>query len=109
MSELYKGARVRAERSGYVGVGNVLAPAVGINEFAVEIDGESVPILTAPLEATTMGDFADDPENCEYLPRIQWLDTPSRDGLKNGDESEWHRPDSCATVRIDRPVSAIIG
>jgi hypothetical protein len=88
MSNLFVGARVRAAipvavgvaRShagaghGYVGVGEVTAPAVRVRDFEVEIDGAAVPILSAPLRATAMGDRADDAELSEYVARVRWID-----------------------------------
>jgi hypothetical protein len=81
MSNLFESARVWAEipGAGYVGLGEVSAPAVGVKDFEVEIDGETRPILQAPLEATTMGDYADDPEACEYLVRVNWIEARPRD------------------------------
>lgn len=81
MSNLFEGARVWAAipGTGYVGVGEVTAPAVGVKEFEVELDGKSVPILQAPLEATNMGEDADDPEQSEYLARVRWIDTRQRE------------------------------
>ena len=88
MSNLFIGARVWAAipgsrataHSGYVGVGEVIEPAVRITDFEVELDGKRVPILDAPLEADKMGDDADDPDMSEYLARVRWLDTRPRDG-----------------------------
>ena len=39
----------------------------------VEVGGAEVPILTAPLVATDMGERADDPELSEYVARVQWI------------------------------------
>lgn len=81
MSNLFEGARVWAviPQSGYVGVGEVIEPAVGVNVFEVEIDGRRAPILQAPLEAANMGEDAEDAEQSEYLARIRWLDTRPRE------------------------------
>jgi hypothetical protein len=81
MSNLFEGARVWAAipGMGYVGVGEVIAPAVGVNEFQVELDGNTVPILQAPLEAANMGEDAGDPEQSEYLARVRWIDTRERE------------------------------
>ena len=88
MEGLFEGARVwaaipssRAEGGahGYVGVGTVTALAVGVTAFDVEIGGATVNILQAPLEATNMGWDADDPALCEYLVRVEWLDTRPRE------------------------------
>jgi hypothetical protein len=81
MSNLFEGARVWANipGTGYVGVGEVVEPAVGINDFQVEVDGSTIPILQAPLRATDMSEEADDPELSEYLARVRWLDTRPRE------------------------------
>ena len=81
MSNLFEGARVWAAipGTGYVGVGEVVEPAVAVNDFDVELDGASVPILQAPLEATQMEEDADDPEQSEYLARVRWIDTRPRE------------------------------
>jgi hypothetical protein len=81
MSNLFEGARIWAAipGTGYVGVGQVTAPAVGVDEFEVEIDGRALPILQAPLKAANMGEDADDLEQSEYLARVRWIDTRPRD------------------------------
>lgn len=80
MSNLFEGARAWAAipGTGYVGVGEVLEPAVRVNDFEVELDGQMVPILSAPLDASMMDDDAEDPEMSEYLVRVRWLDTKDR-------------------------------
>ncbi len=87
MSNLFVGARVwaaipssrAAVAHGYVGVGEVTAPAVRINEFELELNGQAVPILDAPLQAQNMGEHADDPNLSEYLARVRWIDTRPRE------------------------------
>jgi len=80
MSNLFEGARVWAyiPQTGYVGVGEVVAPSVPVSDFEVEVDGQKVPILTAPLEAANMAEDSDDPELSEYLVRVRWIDTRKR-------------------------------
>jgi hypothetical protein len=63
---------------GYVGVGRVTAEAVPVTEFEVEVDGARVNILDAPLAAGNMGEDADDPEKCEYLAAVEWIDARPR-------------------------------
>lgn len=89
MENLFEGARVWAAipksraaggAYGYVGVGRVTAAAVGVNGFDVEVDGATVNILQAPdLKATNMGWEAEDPEQCEYLARVEWIETRPRE------------------------------
>jgi hypothetical protein len=81
MGNLFEGARVWAAipGTGYVGVGEVLAPAVAVADFTVEVDGRTLPILQAPCTAEHMGEDADDPEQSEYLARVRWIDTRPRE------------------------------
>lgn len=89
MENLFEGARVWAAipksraiggAYGYVGVGTVTAPAVGVRKFDVEVDGVPTSILDAPgLKAPNMGWDADDPEQCEYLARVEWIDVRPRE------------------------------
>lgn len=80
LRQLTPGSRVFAHipKEGYVGVGEVLAPVVAVNEFTVEVDGQSVPILAVPLVATKMGQNADNPDLAEHLVRVKWLNTRPR-------------------------------
>jgi hypothetical protein len=89
METLFEGARVWAAipksratggASGYVGVGRVLEPAVAVRDFDVEVDGTSTNILNVPaLKAPKMDWDADEPELCEYLVRVDWIDTRPRE------------------------------
>jgi hypothetical protein len=61
---------------GYVGVGVVTEKARPVTEFKVELDGQRVPILQAPLaEPEKVGHDADDPNLREHLVRVEWLKT----------------------------------
>lgn len=55
MSNLFEGARVWAAipGTGYVGLGEVIAQAVGVNDFEVELEGATVPILQARCKPAT--------------------------------------------------------
>jgi hypothetical protein len=81
MGNLFEGARVWAciPGTGYVGVGEVVAAAVGVAEFEVEQDGRRRPILEVPLRAANMGEDAENPEESEYLARVDWIETRDRD------------------------------
>jgi hypothetical protein len=48
---------------------------VRVGEFTVELDGRQVPILQAPLQATAVGEHAEDPERAEHMVRVEWLAT----------------------------------
>jgi len=66
---------VNIPQTGYVGVGIVTESAQPVSDFIVDVDGVRKPILEAPLNATNMDRKVDDPESCEYLVRVDWLDT----------------------------------
>ena len=59
---------------GYIGVGKIMDEAVPVTEFKVEHEGEKTPILDAPLDAEAMNENAEDPELCEYVVGVDWID-----------------------------------
>lgn len=77
---LFPGSRffVNIPKTGYVGVGIVKENAVPVKDFKVQLDGQEVPILNAPLMASKMGENADDLDLCEYLVRVEWIKVVSR-------------------------------
>ncbi|MCS4173853.1 endonuclease NucS domain-containing protein [Salinibacter ruber] len=81
LEQLFPGARVfvHIPEEGYVGVGIVEEEAVPVKEFTVSVDGETCPIVEAPLKAPSMGENADNPEKSEYLVRVNWSETRSRE------------------------------
>ena len=81
LQALFPGARVFVyiPKTGYVAVGKVLETAQRVNDFEVEMDGQRLPILEAPLRAPKMGDRADDEEQSEYLARVEWQKTLSKE------------------------------
>ena len=82
MSNLFEGARVFAAipGTGYVGVGEVTGPAVGVNDFRVTHHGAEVPVLEVPdLKASNMGEDADILEEAEYLAPVRWIDVRDRE------------------------------
>ena len=66
---------VHIPEEGYVGVGIVEEEAVPVKDFTVSIEGETRPILEAPLKAPSIGENADDPEKPEHLVRVDWIET----------------------------------
>ena len=79
MGNLFIGARVWAAipGTGYVGVGEVTAPAVGVNEFEVELDGKpcrSCRRRFRPRHGRGRGRS----RLSEYLARVRWLDARER-------------------------------
>ena len=77
LEQLHPGARifVHIPGEGYVGIGTVTHEAVPVSEFEVDHDGETKPILQAPLEAEAMEENVDDAELCEYLVGVDWKQT----------------------------------
>ena len=69
----------RVAQGGLRGSWRRIAPAVGVSDFEVELNGATVPILEAPLQAPNMGEDADDPEESEYLARVRRIDTRPRE------------------------------
>jgi hypothetical protein len=79
--QLFPGARVFVfvPKSGYVAIGTVKEEAKPIRDFTVEVDGRTVPGLEAPLLAPNMGDGANDEERSEYLARVEWIRSVSKE------------------------------
>ncbi len=63
------------KRSGYVGLGEVVAEAVPANDFTVRETG--TPILDADLTQPGLTQNRDDPETCEWLVAVRWIQTVS--------------------------------
>jgi hypothetical protein len=62
--------------TGYVGVGIVEEPRVPVEEFmAPDGNGNRVPITELPLHIARATRYADNPEQAEYLVRVNWLKT----------------------------------
>lgn len=55
--------------AGYVGFGEVTAPAVMVTEYSVD----GTPLLSLPLEANAMDENSGDPEKCEWVVGVKWL------------------------------------
>ncbi|MES9874192.1 MAG: hypothetical protein ABW146_13830 [Candidatus Sedimenticola sp. 6PFRAG7] len=81
LEQLFTGSRVFVciPGTGYVGVGKVLGPTFTINEFTVEHDGKTSPILDVPLKAKGTSKGADSPDTSEYFVPIEWIKTIPRD------------------------------
>lgn len=77
LAMLFDGARVFVciPNKGYVGVGTVTEPMKPVKDFTVDLNGITMPILQAPLQAPQMGENADNPELSQYLVRVDWLKT----------------------------------
>jgi hypothetical protein len=59
---------------------------VGVKDFTVELDGNTVPILDVPLKAPDMGEDSDDPDASEYVARVRWVDArPSEQAVRDKD------------------------
>jgi hypothetical protein len=81
LQSLFSGARVFVciPKTGYVGVGTVKETAQRIKDFEVNVDGQTLPILEAPLQQPAIGQGADDEELSEYMVRVDWIKTLPRD------------------------------
>jgi hypothetical protein len=67
---------VNIPKTGYVGVGRVLEPAVPIDEFTVDNgNGKQVPITSLPLNAAKHATMATNPDKAEHFVRIDWIKT----------------------------------
>jgi hypothetical protein len=80
LERLFPGARVFLYKphpvQGYVGVGVVKEKARPVTDFDVDVNGQKVAILGAPLtEAEKLSHDSDNPELCEHLVRVEWLKT----------------------------------
>jgi hypothetical protein len=80
LERLFPGARVFLYKPypvrGYVGVGIVKEAVRPVTEFEVDPDGQRTPILEAPLtELDRFARNAEDPEQCEYLVKVDWQAT----------------------------------
>ncbi len=49
-----------------------------VKEFVVDINGVKEPILECDLNTPNMRDDTDDPELSEYLVKVEWMKTISR-------------------------------
>lgn len=70
---------VHLPEHGYVGVGDVTSSVAPITDVEVEVNGESTPLLDAPLQADAMDDHAEDDQLREYVVEVDWLATRYRD------------------------------
>jgi hypothetical protein len=69
---LEPGHRVWAHipKVGYVGVGEVTRPVAPVG---------ATDLLDQPLEAPAMDRAMDDPERCEYVVRVRWINAVARE------------------------------
>ncbi len=81
LSQLFPGARifVYIPQTGYVGVGKVLETVVPVKDFKVRIDEKEIPILKATIKARDMAVGVDDSALSEYLVRVEWIKTLSKE------------------------------
>jgi hypothetical protein len=63
---------VHIPQTGYVGVGEVVSPAVPVSAATVEADGATMPLLNAGLEAPMMSEFVGDPDREERVVGVRW-------------------------------------
>ena len=106
LEKLVPGARVFLYKpqpvKGYVGVGIVTESVRPVAEFEVEVDGQTMSILNAPLaDPEQVTHDADAPDLCEQLVRVEWVATrPLEEAVwQTGLSRTRSRPASCATAR----------
>ena len=60
---------------GYVGVGEIVDPAVSVDEFEVVDDGSGklLPITSLPIKAAKHITAASDPDKAEYFVHVKWI------------------------------------
>jgi uncharacterized protein with ParB-like and HNH nuclease domain/predicted transport protein len=80
LENLFPGARVFLYKpypvKGFVGVGIVKEKSRPVTEFDVEVAGQRVPIINAPLaDPEPVVHDAEDPKRREHLVRVEWLRT----------------------------------
>lgn len=68
---------VKIPKTGYVGVGRVIASVVSAKEFTVDTSGGPRPALDVLEFRDVYRKYADDPDKSEYFVRVVWLDTVS--------------------------------
>ena len=66
---------VRIPQLGYVGVGKVTGPAQPAKAFTLDTEAGPKPALEVLNKASYHREQADDPENCEYFVKVDWLQT----------------------------------
>lgn len=92
--------------AGYVGHGDVTAPAVPIRNIVVDVDGQSTPLLDLPLVSPGLAWDADDDVNCEYVVLVNWRKSVSereaywRPGLFFRRTTVWPFEDSAQAEEI---------
>lgn len=81
LEKLQPGDRVfvHIPNSGYVGVGEVSAPAVPVSAAVVDVGGVLKPLLEAGLAARDMGEFAGDLDKEERVVAVTWERTVPRE------------------------------
>lgn len=106
LEKLFVGARIFLYKpypvQGYVGVGVVKEKARPVGEFEVEVDGQTMPLLEAPLaDPETIGHDADNPSLREHLVRVAWIKTRPLDVpvWQSGLFTNQMRSASCETAR----------
>ncbi|MDA0589756.1 MAG: hypothetical protein O3C17_17285 [Planctomycetota bacterium] len=70
---------VNIPKRGFVGIGTVVEQNVMIDEFTVDHEGKTIPILEAPLKAADMSQNIGDRDLCSNIVRVEWLKVVSRD------------------------------
>lgn len=70
---------VKIPKTGYVGVGIVTEPVLGVKDFTVTTEAGERPALEVLRHRDLYRQHADDPEKSEYFVRVEWLETKPRE------------------------------
>ncbi len=81
LKQLFIGARVFAyiPHEGYVGAGRVVDTVKPVKEFNVNMNGAEKPVLECNLNTPDMRNDVDNLELSEYLVKVEWIKTVSRE------------------------------
>ncbi len=73
---------VNIPKRGFVGIGIVMERNLMINEFTVDYEGKTIPILEVPLKAADMSQNIGDRDLCSNMVRVEWLkDVPREEAF----------------------------
>ncbi|ASS73626.1 recombinase RecB [Tumebacillus algifaecis] len=81
LDSLFVGARVfcMIPKSGYVAVGKVTSSSVPLKDAEVEVDGVTMKLIDCDLQASNMKHDLNDLDRCEYVVRIEWTKTVTKE------------------------------
>ncbi len=77
LQRLFVGSRVFVyiPKTGYVGVGSVIAPVAPVSDVEIDVGGSLTPLVGAPGVPPGIRNGIDDPELAEQVVRVEWIAT----------------------------------